>query len=73
MTSRNGAEPEATRADRVQRGEGNLSPAAVAWLTERTEAFQRATSGKGQPLTYGAGVPPKTQPKGKGTKDRKRG
>lgn len=65
MGSRNGSEtpPADDRRGSPAKGEGNLSAETVAMLQRRTEGFQRATSGKGQPLTYGTGAPPKDPPK----------
>lgn len=57
MTATNGKAQEdvASRLDRVKPG-SRLTPETEAWLERRTLAFQQATSGRGRPVTYGAGA-----------------
>jgi hypothetical protein len=41
-----------------------ISPETEAWLERRCEAFARATSGKGKPMSYGTGKEPPPKKKG---------
>lgn len=65
MSSSNGKPPPDETSERVGRltPGGGITPEAAEFLQRRTEGFQRATSGRGQPLTYGTGKPPSDKPK----------
>jgi len=55
----------------MTRGEykGGFTPEAVAWMAHRTAEFQKATSGRGKPMVYGTGIPPKPKKPKKGSGD----
>jgi hypothetical protein len=60
MSARNGSEPPShDRSERLPRSAGTFSPEVRAMLERRTAAFQRATSGKGLPMTWGKGDGPR--------------
>lgn len=69
MSVRNGKQSDEPVEDRLAQLKpgGGIGPEQTAFLQARTEGFQRATSGKGQPLTYGTGKPRSDTPK-KGAK-----
>jgi hypothetical protein len=71
MSARNGGGPPEDAADRVGRLKpgGGITPEAHEFLQRRTEGFQQATSGRGQPLTYGTGKPPAAKSKKAAKKD----
>lgn len=69
MSAANGKGPPEDVAERVGRLKpgGGITDETAEFLQRRTEGFQRATSGRGQPLTYGSGKEPPAKAK-KGAK-----
>lgn len=60
VSKSNGHKEPTAAVDRLAklRPGGGIPPDAAAYLEARTEKFQKATSGRGKPNTYGHGKPP---------------
>lgn len=59
MTKRNGSPPSESESRSGRLTRVGLAPEVEAMLTRRTQGFQRATAGKGLPVTWGKGDGPR--------------